>query len=84
MLEDEFWNALRKLYKGRYPIFIVLAFSCGQAKTIRIRYAGVENKYPDICGRAFNRNTIPSLHRYQPLIFLETSSEKSHSEILAV
>ena len=32
--------ALRMLCKGCYHISIILAFSCGQAKTIPIRYGG--------------------------------------------
>ena len=50
--------AWRMLGKGCYRIYIVLAFSCGRANTIRIRYIlwcvlslKREKKYLDTCGR---------------------------------
>ena len=58
--------AWRMLRKWRYRIYIVVAFSWGQAKTIRIRYVrmrifffnGEKNlrfqKYPDTCGQGLN------------------------------
>ena len=58
--------AWRMLRKWRYRIYIVVAFSWGQAKTIRIRYVRMRifflnvektlrfQKYPDTCGRGLN------------------------------
>ena len=66
---------LRMLCEGCYRFYIAYsAFSCGRAKTIRIRYVWTHKekifrfqKYPDTCGRGFRRSRIYK-HCYPTLV----------------
>ena len=68
-------QTLRMLCEGCYRFYIAYrAFSCGRAKTIRIRYVWTHKekifsfqKYPDTCGRGFRRSRIYK-HCYPTLV----------------